>query len=233
MLNLLAILTIVSAVTEPEPWHKQTADLGDYICGVDHRNNQNPRLWFKQDTCTKYADAFLKASAKYNVDLALLMAVAYIESDMRGTRLRDGGDDSYDIGLMGIHCELGEYGKCTNSWVKGETIQSLLKPSVNIDYGAKILSLLTQGYYDKRCDHVGHPAWAHYNWGSKDLSETHILYPRNVQAVRTALAYKIRGDTSNLDRITVATSKRIEKTIRSVLIVAVPGEPESIEEEEN
>lgn len=221
----MLILTTV-LVVEPPPWHTQTDQLGQYLCGVD-RYQSDKGKWHRTTTCQRYADAFIAASKKYDVNLELLLAIAYVESDMRGERIADStfsGNLAYDVGLMGLHCEVGQDSKCATGWVKGETVKSLMNPRTNIMYAAKILKALMKGAFDSTCKCEGHPKWAHYNWGSKAfLNGTPVRYPIMVRAVKATLSYKFTGNTEHLNDMFVE-EKRVNSIINGLMNVPAPNE---------
>jgi hypothetical protein len=209
----------------PEKGAAKTADLaGDVrptsfdetcfaetVCRLKEKLRWQKPAW-DANFCRDIAHSFVEAADEFELNPALLLAIAINESDLdeKAESPTVRGDSVYakDGGLMGIRCILDKKGSCTNGHVKGRTWSSIMSPQENIEIGARELAHYRDGggiervekrvrgrdgkisrvVHKNHCRHKTHAYWAHYNHGPIYRTEGYARhYPHRVAVVYYAL----------------------------------------------
>ncbi|HJX54768.1 MAG TPA: transglycosylase SLT domain-containing protein [Polyangia bacterium] len=120
------------------------------VCAAQHAIRWRDAAWTVPQCDARTWD-FKAAGLRWGVDPAQLLAMAIAESDLRVEAIRDNGNGdrpAVDVGLMAVRCILSpdvSHDKCRNKPVRGLDIPHLMRPSTNIDMGARILATLHRG----------------------------------------------------------------------------------------
>jgi hypothetical protein len=174
--------------------------------------------------CQLIADAVQSAAEQHDLSPALIIGVMLNESDLDDKAVssyeRDGKIYAKDGGLMGIRCVFDERGRCKNGFVKGLSFKQIMDPFTNIALGARELAYYRNGggvekrtvrlrgadgqiaekTKNVRCRHATHAYWAHYNHGSRYISQGHPRhYPHRVAVLYYALARALGLSSSELE----------------------------------
>lgn len=175
----IVVLLVVCGAGTASPSPEVTAEL---VCRTQNaiRWKEPAWSWLK---CKDISLDFQVAGIGYGLDPALLFAIAVTESDLREKAMRDDGRGK-DCGLMAVRCIPDEHGRCKNWPVRGLTPAKLLRPSTNIDSGAKILALMHKGNLRG------------YNGGRSGYhkqheQKNHTSYPQKIGAVLAALSGRV------------------------------------------
>ena len=109
-----------------------------------------------QGRALKYAEQIVKKSATHGLNPAIVVAVAWHESNFR---ILD-RNSTNDYGILQVHWYPG------SPWLRGLTRKDLLDPRTNITAGIHELAWW-KGYHEKHCRHKadGHHWVGHYRWG--------------------------------------------------------------------
>jgi hypothetical protein len=127
---------------------------------------------------------------------------------------------------------------CTNAPVRGMTIDEILEPERNIeiaaaelarlrDKGVPLLTTRIEKVHGKpklvrevyNCPHKNHPAWAHYNWGTRTIETGPARhYPHRVAVLAHAIAEAMDTDAPELVGIRFVQDKgskprRVDKPV--------------------
>jgi hypothetical protein len=193
------------------------------VCQVQHAIRWRDPAWTEQQ-CQARAREFMASGQRWGFAPVQLLAMAIDESDLRPEAMRE-DRGALDVGLMAVRCHLRRTiipmatsdGKqpndarnipknipsptCTNKPVRGLTPAQLMRPSVNIDMGARILATLHRG------------SLAGYNGGPNAREHG---YPEKVAAIMAALGgveVRVSGKRMRklVRQIVIATTKKGEK----------------------
>lgn len=192
------------------------------ICQIQHAIRWKEPAW-SHEFCERVEQGIRLAALKYDIDGRQLAAMALNESDFRPRAERahregrpgapgpdnpttTGGETAeatgassaerprvVDVGLMGVTCVIGKHGLCTNKFVRGLTPEKLKDPVLNLEIGAKILTLMHGG-----------------NLRSYNGGVTKKGYPRRIETLTMAVS----GDWEAAGRL--ARGRRIRKMVRQI-----------------
>jgi len=182
------------------------------ICRLKSRIRFGRGAKWSPKFCRALAEAVLSAADEFDLNPALVLAVAINESDLNADAVledrKDGKLYAKDGGLMGIRCVVNKRGRCTNGLVKGLPWKKVMHPLTNIRLGAQQLALYRDGGGAERktvrrrgrngeittrervvrCRHKNHAYWAHYNHGVFYKPKSfHRHYPHRVAVLYHAL----------------------------------------------
>lgn len=175
---LLVLLIQCSATAEesleqpPRPEEQLTQQ--DLICLEDSRQEKLFRLipeLHKLDYVPEldsfllweYAQAFLWAEERYQIDLSLLLAISMHETRIRHWIL--GKDEEY--GLLQKMCPQGE---CLEQCFNPETLKTDIY--LQLELGIEELKYWEK-WHNSHCNKENHQWLNHYNWGYKTYSSGH------------------------------------------------------------
>jgi hypothetical protein len=212
--------------------------LADTVCALKDRVRWRAPAW-KKPYCEKIAHAVLESAERHQIPPALILAIMINESDMNEntfrTTVRNGAIYAKDGGLMGIRCIVDKKGNCTNAHVRGMAWKDVMRPSTNIELGARELAHFRDGggvntvTVRKRdnkgklvvrekvvpCTHKNHAYWAHYNHGPHYINHGPARhYPHRIGVLYYALARTMGVDTTEVTttRLTMVDPGRRPRT---------------------
>jgi hypothetical protein len=199
------------------------ACLASTLCALKDEVRWGTPAW-SSSQCHLIAEAVQSAADQHGLSPALILGVMLNESDLDDKAVssysRDGVVYAKDGGLMGIRCVFDGRGRCKNGFVKGLTFKNIMDPFTNIALGARELAyyakgggvekrvtrergtdgLLVEKTRNIRCRHATHAYWAHYNHGSRYISQGQPRhYPHRVAVLYYALAKALGLPSTELE----------------------------------